>query len=85
MFQTVKKFSKLLNHQARPKPDKCYIIQYYRKGSNQEEKAFFFLSFPKCGKPPTHPRGFMRFGNTKGEIRVNKGDFRGDLGGLDLV
>ena len=30
----------------------------------------------------------MRFGNTKGEIRVKKGDFRGDLDffrGLDLV
>ena len=27
----------------------------------------------------------MRFGNTKGEIQVIKGDFRGHLGGLDLV
>ena len=29
---------------------------------------------------PTHPRVFARFGKTKGEIRVEKGDFRGDLG-----
>ena len=37
---------------------------------------------------PTHPRAFVRFGRTKGEIRVKKGHFRGDLGGLrglDLV
>ena len=27
----------------------------------------------------------MRFGKTKGEIWVEKGDFRGDLRGLDLV
>ena len=25
----------------------------------------------------------MRFGSTKGEIRVKKGDFRGDLGGFE--
>ena len=29
---------------------------------------------------PTHPRVFVRFGKTKGEIWVEKGDFRGDLG-----
>ena len=38
---------------------------------------------------PTHPRVFVRFGKTKGEIWVEKGDFRGNLGGglrgLDLV
>ena len=27
-------------------------------------------------------RVFVRFGKTKGEIRVEKGDFRGDLGGF---
>ena len=31
---------------------------------------------------PTHPRVFVRFGKTKGEIWVEKGDFRGDLGGV---
>ena len=31
---------------------------------------------------PTHPRVFVRFGNTKGEIRVKKGDLRVDLVGL---
>ena len=31
----------------------------------------------------THPtQGFVRFGKTKGEIRLKKGDFRGDLGGF---
>ena len=37
----------------------------------------------------THPTVFVIFGKTKGEICVEKGDFRGDLGGvlrgLDLV
>ena len=28
---------------------------------------------------PTHPRVFVRFGRTKGEIRVKNGDFWGDL------
>ena len=31
---------------------------------------------------PTHPRVFVRFGRTKGEIWVEKCDFRGDLGGF---
>ena len=32
---------------------------------------------------PTHPpQGFVRFGKTKGEIWVKKGDFRGDFGGF---
>ena len=30
--------------------------------------------------PPTHPRVFVRFGNTKGEIWVKKADFRGAFG-----
>ena len=36
---------------------------------------------------PTQPRVFVRFGNTKGEILVKKGNFRGDffLRGLYLV
>ena len=38
--------------------------------------------FPKCAYPLTHPRVFARFGKTKGEIRVEKGNFRGDLGGF---
>ena len=50
------------------------------------KKTFFFWEIsPKSVYPPTHPRVFVRFGSTKGEIRVKKGDFRGDLGGLDLV
>ena len=39
-------------------------------------------------QPSTHPRIFVIFDYliiTKGEIRVVKGDFRGDLGGFDLV
>ena len=35
---------------------------------------------PKSVKPPIHPRVFERFGRTKGEIQVEKGDFRGDFG-----
>ena len=30
----------------------------------------------------THPTVFVIFGKTKGEICVEKGDFRGDLGGF---
>ena len=30
--------------------------------------------------PPTHSRVFVRFGRTKGEILVEKDDFRSDLG-----
>ena len=49
-----------------------------------------FVEFPieLLGKVPkksnlwTHPRVFVRFGNTKGEIQVKKGDFRGDLRGF---
>ena len=32
---------------------------------------------------PTHPRVFVRFGRTKGEIQVEKGDFQADLGGFE--
>ena len=34
------------------------------------KKRFFLESFPKCVNPPTHPRAFVRFGKTKGEIGV---------------
>ena len=43
----------------------------------------FWESFPKCVNQTTHPRVFVRFGKTKGEIQVKKrGNFRGDLGGF---
>ena len=44
------------------------------------KKTFFLDIFPKSVYPPTNPRVFVRFGKTKGEIWVEKGDFRGDLG-----
>ena len=47
------------------------------KGSCQKKTVFF-----KSVYPPTHPRVFVRFGRSKGEIWVEKGDFRGDLGGF---
>ena len=37
---------------------------------------------PKSVYPPTHPRVFVRFGRTEGEIQVEKDNFRGDLGGF---
>ena len=40
--------------------------------------TFFWDNFPKYLNTPTHPKVFVRFGNTKGEIRVKKGDFRDD-------
>ena len=50
-----------------------------------------FVEFPieLLGKVPkksnlwTHPRVFVRFGNTKGEIWVKRGNFRDDLGGFE--
>ena len=39
-----------------------------------QKKRFFWEIFPKCV--------FVRFGKTKGEIGVEKGDFWGYLGGF---
>ena len=44
------------------------------------KKRVFLESFPKCLNPPTHPGAFVRFGKTKGEIRV-KNDTQGFLNG----
>ena len=61
-------------------------MEFLPKGRCPKEKRFFGRPFPNQF---THPRVFVRFGKTKGEICVEKGDFRGDLGGvlrgLDLV
>ena len=35
---------------------------------------FFGEKLPKSLNPPTHPRVFVRYGDTKGEIRVKKKD-----------
>ena len=48
----------------------------------KKKTVFFWEISPKCVYPPTHPRVFVRFGRTKGEIWVEKGDFRGDFGGF---
>ena len=48
----------------------------------KKKTVFFWEISPKSVYPPTHPRVFVRFGSTKGEIRVKKGDFRGNLGGF---
>ena len=52
------------------------------------KKNFFWGKFSQMWEP-IHPRVFVGFGKTKGEIRVKKRDFRGNLGGwlrgLDLV
>ena len=48
----------------------------------RKKTVFFWDIFPKSVYPPTHPRVFVRFGKTKGEIWVEKGDFRGNLGGF---
>ena len=47
------------------------------------KKTFFWETFPKSVYPPTHTRVFVRFGKTKGEIWVKKGDFRGDFWGFE--
>ena len=51
-------------------------------GGLPKKTGFFWEISPKSVYPPTHPRVFVRFGRTKGEIRVEKGDFRGNLGGF---
>ena len=48
-------------------------------GKSSKMSGFIWESFPKCVNPPTHPRVFVRFGKTKGELRVKKGVFRGDF------
>ena len=56
------------------------IVMYHvREGV--KKNVFFWEISPKCVYPPTHPRVFVRFGRTKGEIRVEKEDFWGNLGG----
>ena len=48
-----------------------------------KKTCFFGIPFPNLF---THPRVFVRFGKTKGEIPVEKGNFRSDFSrGLDLV
>ena len=53
------------------------------------KNSVFFLGDLSQICLPTHPRVFVRFGKTKGEIWVEKSDFRSNLGGvlrgLDLV
>ena len=44
-----------------------------------KKKRFFWKTFPKSAYPPTHPGFFVRFGKTKGEIGVKKGDFWDDF------
>ena len=50
-------------------------------GKVSKNNRFFLVDLSQMCLP-THPRFFVRFGKTKGEIRVEKGDFRGDLGGF---
>ena len=58
-----------------------FFVQHpYREGV---KKKFFGDLSQMC--LPTHPRVFVKFGKTKGEIRVEKGNFRGDLGGFGGV
>ena len=66
-------------------PTMCFFLPSWRMASSpdliDQHYCYFCFdleSFPKSVKPPTHPRVFVRFGNTKGEIRVKKGDFRDD-------
>ena len=47
-----------------------------------KKTRFLGRSFPNVLTHP--PQGFVRFGKTKGEICVEKGDFWGDLGGKNV-
>ena len=53
------------------------------KGIRKKRSFLGGRSLPNLfAHPPSHTRVFVRFGRTKGEIRVEKGNFRGDLGGF---
>ena len=56
---------------------------YFAVREAAKKQGFFWDIFPKSVFPPTHPMVFVRFGKTKGEIWVKKGDFRGNLGGFE--
>ena len=47
--------------------EQVFCTKRWPKGSCQK-KTFFWDIFPKSVYPPTHPRVFVRFGNTKGEF-----------------
>ena len=53
----------------------------FREGI-QKNKRFFWEISPKSVFPPTHPRVFVRFGRTEGEIWVEKAIFGAILGGF---
>ena len=61
------------------------LFTHPNKREGVQKKLSFWEISPKSVNPLTHPRVFVRSGKTKGEFRVKKGDFRGDLRGLDLV
>ena len=46
-------------------------------GKVSKKNVFFWETFPKSVYLPTHPRVFVRFGKTKGEIFVEKKRFSG--------
>ena len=47
----------------------------YLRGAAKKKPVFFWEISPKSVYPPTHPRVFVRFGRTKGEIRRFSGWF----------
>ena len=55
----------------------CYVNGHL--GLGKASKKTFFLGDLSQMCLSTHPRVFVRFGKMKGEIRVEKGDFRGYL------
>ena len=67
----------------------CHIVTSLYRSLKKLRNPFFWEIFPKYVYPPTHPRVFVRFGRTKGEIWVAKRRFlrwfEGVLKGLDLV
>ena len=40
-------------------------------GKVPKKNGFILRNIPKSLNPPSHPRVFVRFGNTKGDIRLN--------------
>ena len=52
------------------------------KGLRLTSRATWWPNFQLIRVPPPGGHIFVRFGKTKGEIRVKKSYFRGDLGGF---
>ena len=55
------------------------LVQSFNGIREAVQKSLFLGKFSQVSEPTHPPQGFVRFGKTKGDLWVKKGDFRGDL------